>query len=406
MSHVLVVDLDGTLIRTNSFPMWLKYLLWGSVKRGHVVRATRIVWWSVLRRAHVYSHDELKRRLLDLPSSDEEVHLFAQRMTAFACPEVIARTADVAADHRILATAAPHDYVQATAVALGLTFDAVLAANTEGGVYRGMAREDKAESVMRHLSEDRRFTNADVTLFTDHRDDLPLARHASHVVLCNPDVRSRAAYDDAGVRYELITRPAAVERDARLSPYDLTDPKLFEAACDALYSEAVASFGAPEVVVGIATGGAHIAERMAEIRGEDDSLMIVKRQRASTGRKAKILGRVVRTLPTGINWQLRRIESGVRERLHRLSRQSPANTSSVISQKAVDCGDVRNVLVVDDAVDTGDTLRTVVTFVREQFPGADVRTAVLATSFAAPGFAPDLSLRQRAMLRGPWSLDA
>lgn len=65
------------------------------------------------------------------------------------------------------------------------------------------------------------------------------------------------------------------------------------------------------------------------------------------------------------------------------------------------------ILVVDDAVDSGATLRTVIATIRSTWPDAEIRSAVLTVTRSRPLILPDYTLYPRGtLLRFPWSLDA
>ena len=404
MSKVAVIDLDGTLIRVNSFPLWMKSLLASAIARGDMGRVATLVWWSVLRRVGTFSHDDLKKRILALRVSEWEVERFVLGLLPYVREDIVERIRESGAEYHILATAAPATYGRVLSKRLGLKFDAVLCSSDEGGVYTGMAREDKLSAVIRHLDE--QFPRGyGFSLYTDHEDDLPLAARAETTILCNASDRARAEFKSMGAPHEYLDSPLA-SQPRGLTPLDLSNTAAFEAACDELYDRASAAFGRPELLVGIATGGAVMAERMGARFTDEGRVLIVRRQRASTGRKSRVLGGVVRRLPTRLNWTLRRAESAFREwNFYHVQNDSP-RPSRVVEEAPASVADPKTVLIVDDAVDTGETLEEVRHYVEREFPGAVVRSAVLATSFKAPGAKPDVVLHARAMLRGPWSLDA
>lgn len=69
--------------------------------------------------------------------------------------------------------------------------------------------------------------------------------------------------------------------------------------------------------------------------------------------------------------------------------------------------DAQNILIVDDAVDSGATLLAVVEAVRIDMPGAEVRSAVITQTTPSPVITPDYTLyNNRTLIRFPWSMDA
>jgi hypoxanthine phosphoribosyltransferase len=65
------------------------------------------------------------------------------------------------------------------------------------------------------------------------------------------------------------------------------------------------------------------------------------------------------------------------------------------------------VLVVDDAVDSGVTLATVLRLLRESSPpDTQFRSAVVTVTLAQPLAEPDFVLYRGVLCRFPWSFDA
>ena len=64
---VLIFDLDGTILRTNSFPLWVVYLTVGRIPeldlRQRVSLSMHAMRLLVSRKIGRLSHDELQRRL-------------------------------------------------------------------------------------------------------------------------------------------------------------------------------------------------------------------------------------------------------------------------------------------------------------------------------------------------------
>ena len=67
----------------------------------------------------------------------------------------------------------------------------------------------------------------------------------------------------------------------------------------------------------------------------------------------------------------------------------------------------KSVLVVDDAVDSGNTLLSVVKGIRIAAPDAEVHNAVMTQTFPKPVIEPDVALwNDGTLIRFPWSKDA
>lgn len=168
----------------------------------------------------------------------------------------------------------------------------------------------------------------------------------------------------------------------------------------------------PDVVVGIATGGSDIAEAIADELG-GRRLVVVRSQRPGTllkqGRHA---ARVLAALPERLANLARWVEVEYREARYYLDERTrgpePAPTDRIRDPE--DLADAvalaGRVLVVDDTLDSGQTIRGVVETVRAANPTAEVRTAVIATTWRRPPMTPDYVLQPRLLLRLPSSFDA
>lgn len=187
---------------------------------------------------------------------------------------------------------------------------------------------------------------------------------------------------------------------------DYSSDSAFSAACASLNAIVAADFR-PDVVVGIAAGGERVAEEMCFPSGFQR--LTVRRQRRTTAMKSTLgLPSILSMLPTPLNDLLRRIELAGREAIFGLLRRHPE--SAEVTLISGDITAIQNcpvrVLVVDDAVDSGGTLIDVLRFLRSHNAVAEVRSAVIVTTFDNALVNPDFVLLQRAIVRFPWSADA
>lgn len=175
----------------------------------------------------------------------------------------------------------------------------------------------------------------------------------------------------------------------------------FRDACARLAAE-VSGVYAPDLVVAIATGGVYVADAMrgtADVPRADVRL----RRPSSVGKdKAGFLFAVLRHLPVWVADRLRIAEA------RRLARRPPSPPRRL----ALDA-DVRQavqkatrILVVDDAVDSGCTLRDVIAAIASVPGKRQVRSAVITVTTDAPVAVPDFALyRDATLIRFPWSKD-
>ena len=193
------------------------------------------------------------------------------------------------------------------------------------------------------------------------------------------------------------------------------DEGAFRDACRRLWTAATAA-SSPDILVGIRTGGFVVAEAMIAAAAHDCPLLLpITRRRASTARKSgnAWIGKLLRRLPYSVTDRIRLLEhraiAGRRAR-----RKAAATPDKLWEPDAAEAGALADairarpgarVLVVDDAVDTGTTLRAVRALILSIDPRADVRSAVLVTTTDAPIAKPDMSLFNDVLCRFPWSHD-
>ena len=219
MRSVMVFDLDGTVLRVNSFPLWAVHLL--KARFPHLGPARRLGitlragWALAARKAGFIGHETLKWRLQRLwrQATAEDGRAaeteFVRRLRSHVRPELEAVLEDVAAGRvdAVLATAAAADYAQALGQALG--FRHVLATPTNRpAVTPSNVGEHKRDAVLAFLKA-QGWQGRPLILFTDHEDDLPLIRISDTVHWFGSDAGQAALADCPAV----IVPQGAVLRD-------------------------------------------------------------------------------------------------------------------------------------------------------------------------------------------------
>jgi hypoxanthine phosphoribosyltransferase len=188
------------------------------------------------------------------------------------------------------------------------------------------------------------------------------------------------------------------------------DRESFAAACTQLM-DMVCGQGKPQMIVGIPTGGMHVAEAMSDAASWLPIFPLTCRRPSTRHKRAHGLKTLVRGLPRPLLDRLRLIEHAV------LTRQpkAPAEARFLIDEAELEmlrdavmaAGPRPSILVVDDAVDTGTTLSVVMDAVRRHAPdGAKIRSAAITVTTDRPLISPDYVLHHRQLCRFPWSLDA
>lgn len=174
----------------------------------------------------------------------------------------------------------------------------------------------------------------------------------------------------------------------------------FFTACRTL-EETVAKDYIPDLIIGIATGGEFVASCMFA----DAPHRSISRHRPSTADKerASIIFRILRRSPRFISDFLRIAEA----RILALRKPSPASEPVVPDEKtAAAISSARRILVVDDATDSGATLKAVTDAILAVPGEREVRTAVITVTTSSPLVMPDYTLfHDSTLIRFPWSKD-
>ncbi len=183
--NFVVYDLDGTLIRSNTFHRWIVALIIRSLCELNFKKFFKIFSALIARATNSISHKDLKiiieKNSLDL--DDAFVNKFASRLiqkniSSFCIHKLMLHIEN--GDHVILATAAP--LVYAKIIAQLLDFDSVLASKFDSsGSYIECMKDIKASQILQYSGG--RGINF---FYSDHSDDLCSMRLAKSIFLINP----------------------------------------------------------------------------------------------------------------------------------------------------------------------------------------------------------------------------
>jgi hypoxanthine phosphoribosyltransferase len=192
--------------------------------------------------------------------------------------------------------------------------------------------------------------------------------------------------------------------------HNLNAPR-FAAACAILMQQVTENYR-PDLLVGIRTGGYIVAEAMMRAASTPIPLLPLTCRRAGTNAKSrlKLLPAILATLPRPavdrLRWLEHRLLSTRRRTQTKLQHVDHAEATA-IGRHLVRASASPRVLVVDDAVDSGVTLATVLHLLRETSPPAtQFRSAVVTVTLAQPLIEPDFVLYRGVLCRFPWSFDA
>lgn len=161
MIKTAVIDLDGTLVRCNSFTEFVKFLF-----RCLPSRRLEIIRIVLLRKLRLICHHEAKERIVAIAEctlSDADIDEFAESLTGYVNPEVMEMVAG--AERKILATAAPEIYVGAFAAKMNIP---------EYTATRKGYEENKGTVKLESVKKMGVVFGEGTLVITDHSDDHPL----------------------------------------------------------------------------------------------------------------------------------------------------------------------------------------------------------------------------------------
>lgn len=159
-----------------------------------------------------------------------------------------------------------------------------------------------------------------------------------------------------------------------------------------------------DLVVGIAEGGRYIATQIA---GKLHlPLLFIKKQRKLTEQKNKIKP-FLPFLPKFILNSLRILEGYYYELRFKDEWKDASDDVRFISDDISLFNEtIRSVLLVDDSIDSGATMKDCIRFLKKQCPHIQVKTAVLTQTFKKSLVEADYKIYDRTLIRYPWSSDA
>jgi hypoxanthine phosphoribosyltransferase len=185
----------------------------------------------------------------------------------------------------------------------------------------------------------------------------------------------------------------------------------FDAACADLMHLVENSF-TPSVVVGIRTGGWIVAGSMVRAASTPLLVLPLTSRRAATAAKSRLplFRTLLAALPRPVLDVLRRLEHRwlIKPRVGRVPDQWADRTEADAIASAIEgMVEAPHILVVDDAIDSGVTLATVLGLLREVCPrGTEIRSAAVTQTLENPIVKPDYVLFHGTLCRFPWSFDA
>lgn len=175
-------------------------------------------------------------------------------------------------------------------------------------------------------------------------------------------------------------------------------------------SDIIAKDYRPDIVIGVLTGGGYVGREISNnLKAISKHLYTeIRIQRKDTKKKEQgVLHKILQVLPYFmLNW-LRMAEMLYED--VKAKKYNPKREGIVVFPDEV-CACLKKgnskVLVVDDAIDTGATLKLIYDYIKDNYPSADVRIAVITVTSNHPLIDADYCLfHDRTLVRFPWSND-
>lgn len=199
--RVLVVDLDGTLFKINTFHYFIKFLILYSITHFKIVLFFRL---GIALFSRVFSsHAKMKYNILLLLKNRTDIDYLEFANSIAPEKRDISMLSDSSYDIKILATAAPSCY--ATIIAKNEGFDLCLGTDFPVSEFNEgfeNVKDVKRENVIAFL-KNQGIDEVD-TFITDHIDDFPLIKLAKRNIVVNPNENMLTQLKQNSISFEVL----------------------------------------------------------------------------------------------------------------------------------------------------------------------------------------------------------
>ena len=203
--NLLCLDFDGTLIKVNSFPKWVLFILQKLFFSFKYTLFFKIGILLLKRKLGLTSHILFKQRLESVKYPNEWIDEFLDILLRKSINHHVMKEVNnlqSTVDKFIITTAAPCCYASRLSIAMARysssEFDVLCSHIKESCLV------DNYEFNKVHLVNKAYGSKNRIVLFTDSKDDLPLAEISEFVYLCNPDQPSLDIFKSKSIPFTLI----------------------------------------------------------------------------------------------------------------------------------------------------------------------------------------------------------
>lgn len=163
---------------------------------------------------------------------------------------------------------------------------------------------------------------------------------------------------------------------------------------DSLYEKIILDGFLPDAVICIERAGKIIGEPLAKLMNVKTA--DIKAERPG-GIFKKKLSKIFYFVPYRIIQKIKYLE--LKCNINRINRNR-----SIVLKENIDM--YKNLLVVDDAIDSGETVKQVVDFIRNSNRKTNIKVAAITTTNKVPLVTPDYFLYKNTVCNFPWSIDS
>lgn len=198
----VAVDFDGTVLKTNSFPLWIKFSLKNALIEKRLGLFFCLTFLILFRKIiPVMKHSDFKKRINALGYPEDWPNRFCEGLfQKYHNSQIIKKIESYHSKSVVITTAAPCCY--AKVIPNYFRFNGrkphILCSFMHGKIFIDNYKVKKKENTLTF------FEYAPFIFFTDHKDDLTLALRAQYTYLCNPGTQSLSAFQQAGIDFILL----------------------------------------------------------------------------------------------------------------------------------------------------------------------------------------------------------
>lgn len=196
------VDLDGTLLTTNSMHVFMRRMPLTLLRRSAVWASIASLWWMSIRTMRLVSHRTMKWHLTRIAVrhyEEDDWDSLAGKLAEYTNPKVreyveSPRLKDCAV---YIATAAPEEYALPLSRALGYDGAVATRLTEKKSDYNEMRGREKLEGIIELQTKEGLRVES---FLTDHYDDIPTASaYPGLTILVNPSRKMAAIFRHSGV---------------------------------------------------------------------------------------------------------------------------------------------------------------------------------------------------------------